>query len=930
MRHILVLLTLLVVSANAMASQEPLKYTEKNPLIYEDSRDLWPFVFIDKKGHPDGLNVAVVKSLLGRLKIPYRIRLRTTEKAREDLLRDSADLYIGLYTDYNSVYGQFGKKTISSFSYGMLSQKKDAMKHVTVDDLRKKYFFVHKNSLAQNYLGRLGLEENMIPIDDVDKMLLNVSMNDSGLVVWNNVSLKYLKMRYHLDDLVLSPVDMPPGEYRFMSNDEALLHKLDSVFELMRSSGELHALTTRWLNSENKPKEEGFSTQEINILAVIAFLLLLALYYIYWRYRHVVKRDLADIITQMDLVLNANRTDVWVYYPMERRFSWVNERGEVTVEHSSFEFSQNYVEDGFSLINEKLSLLLTGQKQPETLTVRGYSATSRDQIIDIEVVMEAMRDDFGRVYLVTGVQHDITDSKSKVIRKRELTNRYHTLFNTEYRSTYKFDAEGFLEDLNNRAVGFTNDGTREAVLERRYNIFSMKTFTLEQLTSSDQLLFCAKVPNGEWKKNFPLINEAFLPSSSLGEGSDQHTYVEVELTPICNERGEIQGHILTLLNLTDTVRIIHENAAMKERYDEVVSSNETQLQRINYSLSVSDMMLARYIPAERACRFTNAVGKEIQCFTQLQLIEQTDFSDLKKVFEIFHIADACEDKELHYDVKTTALNEKQEQRVFAFHMRPVYDADHKVIQYFGICSDITAQLSANLQLQREKERAFETEKLKQNFLRNMSYRIRTPLLSISRHISRLAKMRDMSRKDEVLDGIVDDTSRLISLSDDTLYLSRLNAGLLTPNPQPTDFAHLFTTAFDAAVHKYYNEDVKYNLENAYDSLMLDIDSDIIMRILRESISLSARYTISGTLTARYVHRRDTLSVYIEDSGQGIPPAVFEKIYEPRVTDEYDSKNGHSSGLEMAIVKSLVTLIGGNIDIYSAPGRGIFIEITIKI
>ena len=52
------------------------QYTKENPLVYEDAWDLWPYVFLNEHGEPEGFNVDVLKELFKDLKIPYVIKPR--------------------------------------------------------------------------------------------------------------------------------------------------------------------------------------------------------------------------------------------------------------------------------------------------------------------------------------------------------------------------------------------------------------------------------------------------------------------------------------------------------------------------------------------------------------------------------------------------------------------------------------------------------------------------------------------------------------------------------------------------------------------------------------------------------------------------------------------------------------------------------------
>ena len=53
-------------------------YTTERPLIYEDAWDLWPYVFLNENGEPDGYNIDLLKQIFKELDIPYVIKLKPT------------------------------------------------------------------------------------------------------------------------------------------------------------------------------------------------------------------------------------------------------------------------------------------------------------------------------------------------------------------------------------------------------------------------------------------------------------------------------------------------------------------------------------------------------------------------------------------------------------------------------------------------------------------------------------------------------------------------------------------------------------------------------------------------------------------------------------------------------------------------------------
>jgi signal transduction histidine kinase len=61
------------------------RYTPENPLIYEGAQDLWPYSFLNESGEPDGFNIDLIRLILGRLNIPFEIKMKPRLMAFQDL-----------------------------------------------------------------------------------------------------------------------------------------------------------------------------------------------------------------------------------------------------------------------------------------------------------------------------------------------------------------------------------------------------------------------------------------------------------------------------------------------------------------------------------------------------------------------------------------------------------------------------------------------------------------------------------------------------------------------------------------------------------------------------------------------------------------------------------------------------------------------------
>jgi hypothetical protein len=95
-----------------------------------------------------------------------------------------------------------------------------------------------------------GWGDNAIPYNDMQEAVQKAHNDPDYYIVWNTNCLKYLIRKYGFDDLELTPVDIQHGEYKFMSNNPALLHQLDSVFMQLRAKDKLQPIQNKWFYPE--------------------------------------------------------------------------------------------------------------------------------------------------------------------------------------------------------------------------------------------------------------------------------------------------------------------------------------------------------------------------------------------------------------------------------------------------------------------------------------------------------------------------------------------------------------------------------------------------------------------------------------------------------------------------------------------------------
>lgn len=240
-----------------------------------------------------------------------------------------------------------------------------------------------------------------------------------------------------------------------------------------------------------------------------------------------------------------------------------------------------------------------------------------------------------------------------------------------------------------------------------------------------------------------------------------------------------------------------------------------------------------------------------------------------------------------------------------------------------MCRDISELKAIENQLAKETVRAQEVEVIKNAFLRNMSYEIRTPLNSVV-GFSELFEMEHTPEDEAVfIDEIKSSSASLLKLINDILFLSRLDAEMITINPKPVDFAAICVSRCEAVWNNLKQPGVEYIVRNPYKRMVVEIDEANLSQVVDKVITNAVQHTTKGTVEARYDYMGDQLIISVEDTGSGIPKEAVEHIFERFVTGTTTG-----AGLGLSICHELIEYMGGKIQLKSEEGKGTTVWITL--
>jgi signal transduction histidine kinase len=234
-------------------------------------------------------------------------------------------------------------------------------------------------------------------------------------------------------------------------------------------------------------------------------------------------------------------------------------------------------------------------------------------------------------------------------------------------------------------------------------------------------------------------------------------------------------------------------------------------------------------------------------------------------------------------------------------------------------------LRALSETRKEKENSLRLLAIKSNFINNMVHEIRTPLSAICGYGELLSETRLDHEQSDYVDTIKRCSETLLRTVNETLDLSKIEGGHITLNPEyvnPQEFADEQKKLFNVQCRKKGLQ-FDINLEPSLPSLIF-VDSYRLKRILMNLIANAIKFTDEGFVHVgiRYDKTSQELIFRIQDSGTGIHPDNLAKIFENFYQEAtYSSELKDGAGLGLVIVKNLVELMKGDIQVESKLGEG---------
>ena len=307
-----------------------------------------------------------------------------------------------------------------------------------------------------------------------------------------------------------------------------------------------------------------------------------------------------------------------------------------------------------------------------------------------------------------------------------------------------------------------------------------------------------------------------------------------------------------------------------------------------------------------------------------------------------------ENKVSNYELTVRALN--GEETVVSYNAATFHNRDRKLQGVFAAARDVTERKQFERALQEKNIELEHASRMKSEFLATMSHELRTPLNAIIGFSEALKDglMGPMSAtQHEYIGDIFTSGQHLLSLINDILDLSKVEAGMMTLELEAVDLASLLSNSLSIVREKAAARRIRLELVSAGDLLLTQLDmrktKQIVYNLLSNAVKFSAHGGSVG-LAARRVPRavvgtmpgdlpvhsfelaaseyEEFLEICVSDDGIGISSENMTKLFQAfSQIDSSLARKFEGTGLGLAMVKLLAELHGGSVAVASAEGLG---------
>jgi PAS domain S-box-containing protein len=426
------------------------------------------------------------------------------------------------------------------------------------------------------------------------------------------------------------------------------------------------------------------------------------------------------------------------------------------------------------------------------------------------------------------------------------------------------------------------------------------------------------------------------------DGSDYVVFAII--TPIHQDDGQVSHYVAVQEDITERKRNDEELDRYRHKLEELVDQRTAELKSTNSKLldtqfameSVGigihwvDADTGRYI-------YVNEYAAKMLGYTVAEMLNLRvqDIAPNRQDAE-FKLATQQFKEQGRAQFET--INRTKDGRIIPVELTLFYLAGNEDTgpRLIAFSRDITQRKEAELVLVSAKEIAEEATRAKSAFLANMSHEIRTPMNGILGMAHLMRRGGVTATQADRLDKIAASGKHLLSIINDILDLSKIEAGKLVLEQKDFALAEIINGAHAIIGDTVAAKGLKFYIRVADVPQSLCGDPTRLSQALVNFLGNAAKFTERGSITLAGHVLEDTEAGYlvrfeVSDTGIGIPAEQQDRLFEAfEQADKSTTRKYGGTGLGLAITRRIAQLMGGEVGVESAPGLGSTFWLTARL
>lgn len=298
------------------------------------------------------------------------------------------------------------------------------------------------------------------------------------------------------------------------------------------------------------------------------------------------------------------------------------------------------------------------------------------------------------------------------------------------------------------------------------------------------------------------------------------------------------------------------------------------------------------------------------------------------------ILEALQTKGAVIDLEVTLKNRNGSLVPCSISAKILFDIDGHPGKIIGSMHDITDRKNATEALKLAKEKAEISDRLKTEFLNNISHEVRTPLNGIL-GFAEIITMQDLSEaeKKDSLRMLSESSNRLLNTISNYMDISLITSGNLSVNEKYFDPTMILKRTFSNFEHACHLRKLELFLDthDKPNDYIIHSDPEICQKILSHFIENAIKFTEKGSIHFGFNSSAEELEFFVKDTGIGIKQESFNTIFDRFVKGNHGPYlASEGSGLGLSIARGMSEAIGGRIRLESEPGVGSCFFLTVPV